>query len=394
MKAVVYTQYGVPSDVLQFKEVEKPTPSDHEVLIKVHAASVNAADWHIVRADPFLARFATGLLKPRHTIPGADVAGRVEAVGSNVTLFRPGDEVFGDLSACGWGAFAEYVCAGENALVLKPANVSFEQAAAVPLAAVTALQGLREKGQLKAGQKVLINGASGGVGTFAVQIAKSFGAEVTGACSTNKMDMVRSLGADHVIDYTQEDFTRNGQRYDLILAANGNRSISDYKRALSPEGIYVTTGGAMAQMTQAMFQGSWISMTGSKKMGNMLATPNQKDLTFVREFLETGKVVPVIDIRYSRFLKLSSTLKKGTLKEKSSSPWRSVTEPLVLRLLEEVAKPTPTQNEVLIKVCFETPRRSLGGHKGQRARIHCLLHLNIGHPDACNQLRGSRSLVQ
>ncbi len=318
MKAVVYTQYGAPSDVLQFKEVEKPTPSDHEVLIKVHAASVNAADWHIVRADPFLARFATGLLKPRHTIPGADVAGRVEAVGSNVTLFRPGDEVFGDLSACGWGAFAECVCASEDALVLKPSNKPFEQAAAVPLAAVTALQGLRDKGQIKAGQKVLINGASGGVGTFAVQIAKSFGAEVTGACSTNKMDMVRSLGADHVIDYTQEDFTRNGQRYDLILAANGNRSISDYKRALSPEGIYVTTGGAMAQMTQAMFQGSWISMTGSKKMGNMLARPNQKDLTFVRELLETGKVVPMIDRRYS-LLKVSEAiqyLEKGHAKGK------------------------------------------------------------------------------
>ncbi len=207
MKAIVYTHYGAPSDVLHVKEVERPTPSDNEVLIKVHAASINAAEWHLVRADPFLARFATGLLKPKNTIPGADVAGRVEAVGRSVKLFRPGDEVFGDLSACGWGAFAEYVCANENALALKPANMTFEQAAAVPLAAVTALQGLRDKGQIKAGQKVLINGASGGVGAFAVQIAKVFDAEVTAVCSTRKVDMVRSIGADHVIDYTQEDFT-------------------------------------------------------------------------------------------------------------------------------------------------------------------------------------------
>ncbi len=298
MKAIVYTQYGAPLDVLQFKEVEKPTPGDNEVLIKVHAASINAADWHIVRADPFLARFATGLLKPKNTIPGADVAGRVEAVGRSVTLFRPGDEVFSDLSACGWGAFAEYVCASKNALVLKPANMTFEQAAAVPLAAVTALQGLRDKGQIKAGQKVLINGASGGVGTFAVQLAKSFGAEVTGVCSTSKMDMVRSLGADHVVDYTREDFTKNGQRYDLILAANGNRSIFDYQRALSSEGIYVMVGGSMTQLFQAMLLGPGISMAGSKKMGNMLARQNQKDLTFVKELLETGKIVPVIDRRY------------------------------------------------------------------------------------------------
>jgi NADPH:quinone reductase-like Zn-dependent oxidoreductase len=299
MKAIVYTQYGAPLDVLHFKEVEKPTPGDNEVLIKVHAASVNAAEWRIVRADPFLARFATGLLKPKHTIPGADVAGRVEAVGRSVTLFRPGDEVFGDLSACGWGAFAEYVCADENALALKPANMTFEQAAAVPLAAVTALQGLRDKGQIKAGQKVLINGASGGVGTFAVQIAKAFGAEVTAVCSTTKVDMVRSLGADRVIDYTQEDFTKNGHRYDLILAANGNRSISDYKRALAPKGTYVMTGGSMAQLTQAMLQGPWISMTGSKKMGHLPAKPNKKDLAFVKELLEAGKVVPVIERRYT-----------------------------------------------------------------------------------------------
>ena len=298
MKAIVYTQYGAPSDVLHFKEVERPTPSDNEVLIKVHAASINAAEWHLVRADPFLARFATGLLKPKNTIPGADVAGRVEAVGRSVKLFRPGDEVFGDLSACGWGAFAEYVCANENALALKPANMTFEQAAAVPLAAVTALQGLRDKGQIKAGQKVLINGASGGVGTFAVQIAKSFETEVTAVCSTRKVDMVRSLGADHVIDYTQEDFTANGQHYDLILAANGNRSIFEYKRALAPKGIYVMTGGSMAQLFQAMLLGPLLSMAGRQNMGNVRARPNQNDLAFLKELLEVGNVVPVIDRWY------------------------------------------------------------------------------------------------
>ena len=202
------------------------------------------------------------------------------------------------MSVSGWGAFAEYVCARENALALKPANLSFEEAAAVPMAAVTALQGLRDKGQIQPGQKVLINGASGGVGTFAVQIAKSFGAEVTAVCSTRNLDMVRSIGADHVIDYTQEDFTQNGQQYDLILAANGYRSISDYKRALSPKGIYVMTGGSMAQLLEAMLQGPWISMTGSQKMGNMLAKPNQKDLAFMKELLEAGKVKPVIDRCY------------------------------------------------------------------------------------------------
>ncbi|HEV7234978.1 MAG TPA: NAD(P)-dependent alcohol dehydrogenase, partial [Ktedonobacteraceae bacterium] len=219
MKAIVYTKYGAP-DVLALKEVEKPTPKDDEVLIKVHAVSANAADLHFLRGDPFLLRLMSGLLKPKNTILGVDIAGRVEAVGKNVKEFQPGDEVFGDLSNCGRSGFAEYVCAHENALVLKPANLSFEEAAAV-----TALQGLRDKGQIQPGQKVLINGASGGVGMFAVQIAKSFEAEVTGVCSTRNVDMVRSMGADQVIDYTQEDFTQNGQRYDLILAANGYHPI-------------------------------------------------------------------------------------------------------------------------------------------------------------------------
>ncbi len=219
MKAMVYTQYGSPSDVLRLKDIEKPTPKDDEILIKVQASSINSAELHLIKADPFLARLGTGFLKPTKTIPGADIAGRIEAVGKDVKQFKVGDDVFGDLSGCGWGAFAESVCANENALLLKPTNMTFEQAAAVPLAGVTALQGLRNKGLIKSGQKVLINGASGGVGSFAVQIAKSFGAEVTGVCSTKKVAMVRSIGADHIIDYTQEDITRSGQHYDLILDA-------------------------------------------------------------------------------------------------------------------------------------------------------------------------------
>ena len=226
---------------------------DDEVLVKVHAASANPADWHLMRGAPFLARLANGLLKPKNTRLGADVAGRVEAVGSSVTQFQVGDDVFGELPLDALGSFAEYVCAHEDALALKPANLTFEQAAAVPLAAFTALQGLRDKGQIQPGQKVLINGASGGVGTFAVQIAKSFGTEVTGVCSTRNLDMVRSIGADHVIDYTQEDFTQNGQRYDLIFDAVGNRSVSDLRRALSPNGICAVAGfTSLSRLFQVM----------------------------------------------------------------------------------------------------------------------------------------------
>jgi len=298
MKAIVYTEYG-PPDVLNLEEVQKPVPKDDEVLVKVHAASANAADWHIMRADPFLVRLmGFGLLKPKKGLLGADIAGRVEAVGGDVTQFQPGDEVFGDLSGSGFGAFAEYVCATVDALASKPANVSFEEAAAVPLAAVTALQGLRYKGHVHPGQKVLINGASGGVGTFAVQIAKTFGTEVTGVCSTSKMDMVRSIGADHVIDYTREDFTRIGQQYDRILAANGYHPISDYKRALSPEGTYVMTGGSGAQMLQAMTLGPIMSITGSKKLGYVSMKQNKEDLVSVKELLESGKITPVIDRTY------------------------------------------------------------------------------------------------
>src|SRR3990172_6739733 len=255
MKAIVYEKYGSP-DVLRLTEVEKPTPTDDEALIKIHAASVNAYDWHFLTADIFLIRLmGGGFLKPKNTRLGADIAGRVEAVGKNVKQFQPDDEVFGMVR----GGFAEYACALENALALKPSNLSFEEAAAVPMAAVTALQGLRDEGQIQAGQKVLINGASGGVGTFAVQIAKSFGAEVTAVCSTRNLDQARSIGADQVIDYTREDFTKNGQQYELILAANGYHSLSAYKRALTPKGIYIMAGGSVAQIFQSMLMGSMMS---------------------------------------------------------------------------------------------------------------------------------------
>jgi len=298
MKAIVYTEFG-PPDVLQLKEVEKPTPTDDEALVKVHAAAVNYSDWAFVRGKPFLVRLmGAGLLNPENPILGADIAGRVEAVGRNAGQFQPGDEVFGGISACGWGGFAEYVSVPENALALRPANLTFEGAAAVPQAAVVALQGLRDEGGVQPGQKVLIVGASGGVGTFAVQIAKSFGAEVTGVCSTRNLDMVRSIGADHVIDYTQEDFAQNEGRYDLILATAGYRSIFDYKRALSPKGIYVMSGGSMAQVLQAGLLGAMISETGGKKLVNLAATTVQDDLVFMKELLEEGKVVPVIDRRF------------------------------------------------------------------------------------------------
>ena len=292
MKAIIYTEYGSP-DVLQLMEVEKPSPKDNEVLVKIYASSANPADWHLMRAEPFLARLENGLLKPKNTKLGADVAGRVEAVGRNVIQFKLGDEVFGEMPLNELGAFAEYVCANEDALALKPARLTFEQAAAVPLAAFTALQGLRNKGHIQLGQKVLINGAAGGVGTFAVQIAKSFGTEVTGVCSTRNLDMVRSIGADHVIDYTKEDFTRTGERYDLIFDAVGNRSVADYKRALSPNGICAVAGfTSLSRLFQVM-------LLGGKKIGMMeTAKGNKKDLLFLKELLEAGKIVPVLDRSY------------------------------------------------------------------------------------------------
>jgi NADPH:quinone reductase-like Zn-dependent oxidoreductase len=291
MKAIVYTKFG-PPDVLQLKEVEKPVPKDNEILIKVHAASANAYDWRHLRADPFFIRFmGAGLFKPKHKILGADIAGEVEAVGSHVKQFQLGDEVLGEGS---YGGFAEYVCVDENRFVLKPANLTFEEAAAVPMAALTALQGLRDKGQIQAGQKVLINGASGGVGTFAVQIAKSFGAKVTGVCSTTKMDLVRLIGADHVIDYTQEDVTKNEQQYDLIFDVAAYHSIAEYKRILSPGGIYVVAGGSMARIFQVMLK----SRTGAKNMVVVVAKISQKDLQFILELMNAGKVRSIIDKRY------------------------------------------------------------------------------------------------
>ncbi|MDQ0416323.1 NADPH:quinone reductase-like Zn-dependent oxidoreductase [Croceifilum oryzae] len=311
MKAMICTKYG-PPDVLQLEEVDKPTPKENEVLVKVRAASVNAGDWHLLRAKPFIIRLGIGLIKPKYKILGMDIAGTVESVGSQVKGLKLGDEVFGDLSRCGFGAFAEYVCVPESKLAIKPASISFEEAAAVPTAGVTALQGLRDKGKIKAGQKVLINGASGGVGTFAVQIAKRFGAEVTAVCSTRNVELVSSLGADHVIDYTCDDFTKMGQCYDLILAVNGYHPISAYKRVLNPHGVYVMIGGTEVQMFQAMLAGPFISMSG-KQMGNLLVKPNKKDLMEMSYYLEAGEVVPVIDRSYplSRLPEAIAYLEEG-----------------------------------------------------------------------------------
>jgi len=293
MKAIVCTKYGSP-DGLQLKEVEKPTPKDNGVLVRVHAASINKSDLYLL-THPNVVRLVGGqLLKPKRRILGTDIAGQVEAVGRNVKQFQPGDEVFGGAP----GSFAEYACAREDLLVLKPANVTFEESAAVPVAAITALQALRDKGHVQPGQKVLINGASGGVGTFLVQIAKSFRAEVTAVCSTGKLEMARSIGADHVIDYTREDFTKSGQRYDLIVAANGYHSILDYRRALNPKGVCVGTGGSMGQIFQGLLLAPLISMVGRKKMIAFMAKLNQKDLDQLRELLEAGKMKPVMDGPY------------------------------------------------------------------------------------------------
>jgi NADPH:quinone reductase-like Zn-dependent oxidoreductase len=299
MKAAVYARYG-PPEVVQIAEVEKPVPKDDEVLIKVRAASLNPLDWHYMRGTPYLVRVLTGLGKPKVPRLGVDVAGQVEAVGKNVIQLKPGDAVFG---ACR-GAFAEYACASESALAIKPERVTFEQAAAVPVAAFTALQGLRDQGQIQPGQKVLINGAAGGVGTFAVQLAKSFGAEVTGVCSTRNVEMVRSFGADRVIDYTQEDFTQMGQRYDLFFDCIGNHSLLACRRILNPKGIYVPVGGtsdrwmigplARALATLVL---SWF--VSQKLVKFFLAKANKQDLAVMRELMQAGKVTPVIDKRYS-----------------------------------------------------------------------------------------------
>lgn len=295
MKAITYTEYGSP-DVLQIKEVAKPTPTDDEVLIKVQAVSVNRSDWEGLRGKPLYARIG-GLLKPRHQILGSDIAGRVEMAGRNIRRFQPGDEVFGDILGR-MGGFAEYVCARERALALKPASMTFEEVAAIPQAAVIALQGIRDKGQVQPGQKVLINGAGGGAGTFAVQLAKLYGAEVTGVDNTGKLDFMRSLGADHVIDYTREDFTKNGKQYDLILDLVAHRSVFAYKRALRPNGSYFFVGGSVATIFQILLLGPWIRRTTGKKIRILAVQPNLKDMVYITELCEAGKVVPVIDRRY------------------------------------------------------------------------------------------------
>ena len=297
MKAIVNETYGSP-DVLQLKEVPMPTPKHGEVLVKIIAAAANAADWHLLRPDPFLVRLEMGLFKPNKTILGGDIAGIVEAAGSGVTMFKPGDAVYGDLSGCGMGGYAEYVSVPERYLAMKPTNLSFEQAAAIPMAGITALQGLRDAGKVQAGQKVLINGASGGVGTFAVQIAKALGAEVTAVCSTGKVEMVHSLGADHVIDYKKEDFTLGSEKYDLIVAANGYHTLWQYRRVLRPHGIYVMIGWTNAQIFQALLLGPLLSMMGRQQFKTVVAKPNRADLDLMRALVEEGKVTPMIDRRY------------------------------------------------------------------------------------------------
>jgi NADPH:quinone reductase-like Zn-dependent oxidoreductase len=290
MKAMVYTEYG-PPEVLQFKEVEKPTPAADEVLVEVRASSLNFGDVALIKGSPFVVRFSSGLRKPKYPILGGDVAGQVVEVGRDVTQFQPGDEVFADIGGHGFGAYAEYVAVPEKAVALKPGNTSFAEAGAAPQAAIVALQGLRDKGQIQVGQKVLINGASGGIGPYAVQIAKAFGAHVTGVCSSRNLDLVRSIGADAVIDYTQEDFTENDQAYDLIFDIVANHSVSDYARALTAEGTYV----ACAFNATSLFLGPFISRTGNKKIVSLVHKPNTADLLVMKELFEVGKVVSIID---------------------------------------------------------------------------------------------------
>lgn len=298
MKSIVHETYG-PPEVIRLVEVDKPIPKENEVLVRVHAASANAYDWHMLTADIFLVRLTGGgLRRPKDTSLGADIAGQVEAVGKDVTQFKPGDEVFGDIAGSGHSGFGEYVCVREKLLAPKPANLSYQQAAAVPMAGVTALQGLRDAGKIRAGQKVLIQGASGGVGTFAVQIAKAYGAQVTAVCSPRNLAQARKLGADHVIDYTQQDFTQSGQEYDLILAANGYHPLAAYKRALAPNGIYVMAGGKPAQIFQAVLLGAWMSRGGDKQLIAFMARHSQDDLLALKELLESGAIVPVIDRCY------------------------------------------------------------------------------------------------
>lgn len=290
MQAITYTRYGSP-DVLQLKEVAKPSPKDNEVLVKVRAAALNYADWHALAGDFRWLGF--GVFQPKFSIPCADFAGQVEVVGKNVTQFKVGDEVYGDLSSSGWGALSEYVCMPEHLAAHKPVNLSFEQAAAVPMAGCTALQGLH-KGGIRSGQRVAINGASGGVGTFVLQIAKALGAHVTATCSTKNIELVRSLGADHVIDYTQEDFTQNGQRYDLIVAVNGYHPLSAYQRVLTSDGTFIILGGNPSQILGTIAMSQIFSLGNKQIFTNLYATPSGSDLRTLKELIEAGKVSPVI----------------------------------------------------------------------------------------------------
>ncbi|MBI4631877.1 MAG: NAD(P)-dependent alcohol dehydrogenase [Chloroflexi bacterium] len=296
MKAIVNYEYGSP-DVLKLEEVEKPTPTENQLLIKVYAVSLNRSDWEGLTGTPLYARIG-GIIRPRDKILGSDIAGTVEAVGKDVKRFKPGDEVFGLMMNYG-GGFAEYACKSEKALALKPAAMTFAEAAAIPQAALIAVQGIREKGQVQSGQKVLINGAGGGTGTFAIQLAKCAGAEVTGVDNTEKLELMRSLGADHVIDYTQEDFTQNGKQYDLILDVIAHRSIFAYQRALAPNGSYFMVGGSVVTMFQSLFLGPLIKRITGKKIGLLVVRADAKDLVYITELIESGKVVTVIDKRYT-----------------------------------------------------------------------------------------------
>lgn len=300
MKAFVYDRYGSP-DILELKEVDRPTVADEQLLVRVRAAGINPYDWHLLRGDPYLVRMVGGLRRPRKaTIAGSDIAGVVEAVGKNVTRFRPGDEVYACVNV---GGYAQYVCAPQTLVAQKPANLTFEQAAAVPMAAITALQGLRDAGRLQAGQTVLVNGAGGGIGHFAVQLAKALGAaEVTGVCSTGKVELVRSIGADHVIDYTREDFTRSGARYDMVFDTAGNHSIRAFRRALKPKGTFVIVGGAAAARGKLLGPGAQViravllsPLVRNQRIVTVAAKPSGQDLEFLRGLIEAGKVTPVVD---------------------------------------------------------------------------------------------------
>jgi NADPH:quinone reductase-like Zn-dependent oxidoreductase len=298
MKACVYDQYGDPGAVLHIEDVAEPVPAADQVRVKVRVTSVNAPDWRMVRADPFLVRASSGLWRPGIRTLGSDVAGTVDAVGSSVTGLQVGDEVFADLAEFGFGGFAEKVCAAERAWAKKPVGLSFDDAAATPMAGRTALQGLRDRAKVQPGQRVLIVGASGGVGTFAVQLARLLGAEVTAVCSSSKVELVRSLGATRVIDYTREDFAATGEQWDVVFAVNGFRPIRDFRRALTPDGTYLMAGGQWPQIRQALLWGPILSLLGSQRLGALTIVPSPDDLAQLAEMIVSGQLKPVIDRRF------------------------------------------------------------------------------------------------